>query len=393
MSLSQNFYINKRKIFGESLESNSRAIVYSGREISMSADANYPFYTNNNFYYLTGITEPEVLLLFIKDKQGVVTEKLFIEEADLENEKWVGKKITKKEAKHFSGIEEVHYVKALSKEMLIQEKFPILYFDFKVPKHQSFKIKDEELKLFFNKCELKDLDPIFSKMRLIKTAEEIKAIKKANVITKKAFSEMMKALRPGIYEYELAAIFECSVKKQGAQGLAFETIAASGKNATILHYVTNQSKTKSGELILFDLGARLDGYSGDISRTVAVNGEMTLTQEKAWNIVNTVQKELIKAYKPGASLTELQILTKTLLLEKCTGAGFVPRDGDISHFYYHGIGHPLGLDTHDLRPEGDLVLLPGMVVTVEPGLYMKELNIGIRIEDDVVITEKGCKVL
>ncbi|KNZ42897.1 aminopeptidase P N-terminal domain-containing protein [Acetobacterium bakii] len=393
MALSQAFYINNRIKLGETLDNNSMAIIYSGREIAMSADANYPFFTNNNFYYLTGITEPEVVLVMIKNSQGIITEKLFIEEADLEKEKWVGKKINMAEAMLLSGINEIHYSKKMSKEIGPLEMLETVYFDFKVPQHQSFKTDDEALKVFLRKSELKDLDPIFSKMRIIKTSEEVGMIKKASTITKKAFEEVALALKPGLYEYELAAYFEYLVKKEGADGLAFETIAATGENATILHYVSNQSKTKSGELILFDLGARFNGYCGDISRTLAVDGVMSPTQEKAFNIVAVVQKELIKAYKPGAVMKELQELTKTLFLEKCSESGFLPKDNDISEFYYHGIGHPLGLDTHDLRPEGDLVLLPGMVMTVEPGLYMKALGFGIRIEDDVVITSAGCDVL
>ena len=393
MALSQKFYINNRMKLGETLDNNSMAIVYSGREIAMSADANYPFFTNNNFYYLTGITEPEVVLVMTKNSQGLITEKLFIEEADLVKEKWVGIKINMSEAMLLSGIKEIHYRKNLSNEIKPMEKNTTVYFDFKVPKHQSFKTDDEALKVVFKRSALKDLDPIFSKMRIIKTPEEVGMIKKASAITKKAFGEVARSLKPGLYEYELAAYFEYLVKKEGADGLAFETIAASGKNATILHYVSNQSKTKPGELILFDFGARVNGYCGDISRTLAVDGIMSPTQEKAWNIVEAVQKELIEAYKPGAVMKELQELTKTLFLEKCSASGFLPKDNDISEYYYHGIGHPLGLDTHDLRPEGELVLLPGMVMTVEPGLYMKELGFGIRIEDDVVITSEGCDVL
>lgn len=393
MALSQAFYINNRIKLGETLDNNSMAIVYSGREIVMSADANYPFFTNNNFYYLTGITEPEVILVMTKNNQGLIAEKLFIEEADLEKEKWVGKKINMAEAMLLSGINEIHYCNMMPTEVGPLEKFDAVYFDFKVPKHQSFKTDDEGLKVFLRKSELKDLDPIFSKMRIIKTPEEVEMIKRASTITKKAFGEVALALKPGLYEYELAAYFEYLVKKEGADGLAFETIAATGENATILHYVSNQSKTKSGELILFDLGARFNGYCGDISRTLAVDGVMSPTQEKAWDIVEAVQKELIKAYKPGAVMKELQELTKTLFSEKCSESGFLPKNNNISEFYYHGIGHPLGLDTHDLRPEGDLVLLPGMVMTVEPGLYMKELGFGIRIEDDVIITSEGCDVL
>lgn len=393
MTLSQQFYINNRKKLAEQLENDSLAIVFSGREIAMTEDANYPFFANNNFYYLTGIREPELLLLLVKNGQGEVSQLLFVAEADPLKEKWVGKKIGQDLAAATSGIEMVYYLKDLPKMVGRLAMVKTLYFDFKTPKHQSFKTEDADLKNIIKQAELKDLHPIMAGLRVIKTTEEITAITKANHVTKAGIAEITKLIKPGIFEYELAAFFEYFVKKAGTEGLAFETIVASGANATVLHYVSNRCALKSGDLVLFDLGARVDGYCGDISRTVAVNGEMTALQEKLYGIVEAVQKQMFTAYKPGAVMKDLQNLTKELFLENCCSAGFIPKNNDITEFYYHGIGHPLGLDTHDLRPAGDLVLAPGMVMTVEPGLYLEKQGIGIRIEDDVVITDCGCTVL
>ncbi len=393
MALSQNFYIENRKKLAKQLKNNSLAILFSGREIAMTEDANYPFFANNNFYYLTGIREPEVVLVAIKDHHGDLSWQLFIEEADPLKEKWVGKKITCEAAKAVSGIDEVFYIKELPRVIGLKSSSQILYFDFKSPQHQSFKTEDEGLKKTLKQCEIRDLHPILAAMRLIKTPEEISAITRANAITRQGIEEMQVLIKPGTYEYELAAFFEYFVKKQGSEGVAFETIVAAGKNATVLHYVSNRCALKAGELVLLDLGARVEGYCGDISRTFAVNGEMTMDQEKLYGIVNAVQQEMFTAYRPGAVLKELQNLTKELFLEKCCLAGFVPENNDITEFYYHGIGHPLGLDTHDVRPAGDLILAPGMVMTVEPGLYLEKRGLGIRIEDDVVITDCGCDVL
>nr|WP_320025112.1 aminopeptidase P N-terminal domain-containing protein [uncultured Acetobacterium sp.] len=393
MSLSQAFYINNREKLGNQLAINSLAIIFSGRQIEMTEDANYPFFANNNFYYLTGIREPNVVLVLSKNDEGVVSQQFFIEEADPVKEKWVGKKISIDEAKKVSGIEAVYYIKELPKEAERLPAVKTLYFDFKCPKHQSFKTEDEGLKSIIKQCELKDLHPILANMRLIKTPEEVSAIRKANLVTKTGLEAMKPLIKPGVYEYELAAFFEYFTKKSGTEGLAFETIVASGQNATVLHYVSNQCSLKSGDLVLFDLGARVEGYCGDISRTLPVTGEMTLQQEKLYKIVESVQQEMFLEYKPGVMMKELQNKTKELFLEKCSSAGFIPENNDITEFYYHGIGHSLGLDTHDVRPEGDLILAPGMVMTVEPGLYLEKLGIGIRIEDDVVITDHGCEVL
>jgi Xaa-Pro aminopeptidase len=393
MALSQHFYQQNRKKLADRLANNSLTILFSGREIEMTADASYPFFANNNFYYLTGIRAPEVVLVIIKNHHNDCAYQLFIESADPLKEKWVGKKINRDLAKAVSGIDEVYYVKDLPKEIARAAAVQTVYFDFKTPKHQSFKTTDEGLKKILKQSELKDLHPILAGLRLIKSAEEMRAIAKANAVTKKGIEEMKAFIKSGTYEYELAAFFEYYVKKEGTEGLAFETIVASGQNATVLHYVSNHCQLKSGDLVLFDLGARVDGYCGDVSRTFPVSGEMSRQQEKLYEIVEAVQKELIVAYKPGAVMKDLQQLTKELFLEKCCRAGFVPENNDITEFYYHGIGHPLGLDTHDLRPEGDLILAPGMVMTVEPGLYLEKLGIGIRIEDDVVITDGGCTVL
>jgi|LGOV01.1.fsa_nt_gb Xaa-Pro aminopeptidase len=393
MGLSQEFYKKNRQKIGKFLENSSLAIVFSGREMLMSADANYTFFTNNNFYYLTGILEPEVVLIVAKNDQGILSEKLFVPEIDLEQEKWVGKKINQNDAKKASGIEEIYTINEMPKFMKLYKDVNTFYFDSKVSSYQSFKTQDDQLKKIINKSDLKDLHPIFAKMRVIKTPEEIEMIRKANAITKKAFRKMSMAIKPGVYEFELAALFEYYIKIQGAEGLAFESIVAAGENATTLHYVSKKSKIQEKELILFDIGARLNGYCGDVSRTIGVNDNLTRDQEKALEIVRSVQEELIKAYKPKVLMSELQELTRQLLLERCKKAGFKPKNNDISNFYCHGIGHSLGLDTHDIRPQGDLELKPGMVMTVEPGIYMEEYGIGIRIEDDLVITASGCDVL
>ena len=393
MALQQSFHVENRKRVGEKLADNSIAILFSGREIEKSLDEHYPFFASNNFYYLTGIREPEVVLVMSKDTAGQVSETLYIEAPDPVKEKWVGKKIDKDQAKAVSGIAAIEYSRELPKTLGAGAAFNRLYFDFSVPKHQSFKTSDKQVQKILKQCELSDLNPILAEMRVIKTPEEIELIKKANALTKESFRNLKAQIRPGIYEFELAALFEYYLKKNGADGLAFESIVAAGKNATTLHYVSNRSKLKAGELILFDLGARVNGYCGDISRTLAVDGEMTYIQEKIYRIVEFVQKEMFLAYRPGAVMKELQNLTKQLFFEKCCDAGIMPDNRDITEFYYHGIGHSLGLDTHDLRPAGDLILKPGMVLTVEPGLYLGKLGIGIRIEDDVVITDNGCEVL
>ena len=373
MPLSQNFYRQTRRELGEKLEMESLAIIYSGRAVQQSLDADYPFYTDNNFYYLTGIEEPNVTLLMEKDANGEVTERLFIDEPDPFKEKWVGAKISIEEAQALSGIEEVRYNSDLEPCVLQETRFDNLYFDFTMPRHQSFATSDPQVKLLFADMEIQNLQPYL-------TAIEI---------TAKGIDAILENLKPDMKEYQIQAVFEYTINMLGAQGVSFQTIAASGKSATVLHYIKNQATMKGSDMVLLDLGARYKGYCGDISRTFPVSGKYTDEQAMVYSMVLEAQRELIQMYQPGAKMLDIQQATKDIFLEKCLKNNIVPKDKDINEFYYHGIGHSLGLDTHDTNDKREYILEPGMVITCEPGLYIAEMGMGVRIEDDILITENG----
>ena len=204
----------------------------------------------------------------------------------------------------------------------------------------------------------------------------------------------MKNSKAGIKEYELESYFDFVCKKNGVKDLAFKTIAAAGKNATVLHYVTNDSELKDGDLILFDLGAQYKYYNGDISRTFPVNGKFTDRQKEVYNAVLRVNEKVIEEMKPGVSFLELNKKAKEWIAEECISLGLMTSKEDVSKYYYHSIGHSLGMDTHDIEPENrDVIFETGMIYTVEPGIYIEEEGIGIRIEDDVLITDNGYEVL
>ena len=391
MPLSQKFYIGNRQRLAADLKPESLAIIYSGREIQQSLDANYPFYTDNNFYYLTGIEEANVTLVIVKDGNGEVTEQLFIDEPDPLKEKWVGAKILPDAAQKISGVADIRFNGELEAFLLKVKDQGVrtLCFDFTMPKHQSFGTTDPKVKAFFETLEIFDLQPILTKMRLIKQDEEIEALRQAIALTHKGIEAIMKHIRPGMKEYQAQAVFEYTIKDLGAQGVSFQTIAASGANATVLHYIKNQHTIQDHTMVLFDLGARLHGYCGDISRTIPANGRYEGNEATVYSIVLEAQKELITMYKPGAKMKDIQERTREIFLEKCLENNIVPKNNDISEFYYHGIGHSLGLDTHDTNDKRDYVLEPGMVITCEPGLYVAPLGIGVRIEDDILVTENG----
>ena len=204
----------------------------------------------------------------------------------------------------------------------------------------------------------------------------------------------MKNCKVGMKEYEVEAYFDFVCKSNGVKDFAFKTIAAAGKNATILHYVDNNSDIKDGDLILFDLGAQYNYYNGDISRTFPVNGRFSNRQKEVYNAVLRVNEKVINEIRPGVRFLDLNKKAKEWIAEECINLGLIKDREDVSNYYWHSIGHSLGLDTHDIEGNNrDVILQEGMVWTVEPGIYIEEEGIGIRIEDDVVVTSQGVEVL
>ena len=211
-------------------------------------------------------------------------------------------------------------------------------------------------------------------------------------ITGKALEKVMNELKPGMKEYQAQAQFEYMVHHLGAEGPSFTTIAGSGKNGCMLHYETNRDTCQDGSLLLLDLGVRLDGYCSDITRTYPVNGKFTDRQRSVYEIVLKANQEVAAQAKPGMTTRELNEICKKVLAAGCMELGLIEKDEDIGKYYMHGVSHHLGIDVHDVTVEGSK-LESGSVITDEPGLYIDEWEIGIRIEDDLLITEDGCRVL
>ena len=211
-------------------------------------------------------------------------------------------------------------------------------------------------------------------------------------ITNQSLQHVMKTLKPGMKEYQAQANYEYMVHYLGAEGVSFPTIAGSGKNGCMLHYETNRDTCQDGSLLLMDLGVRYQGYCSDITRTYPVNGKFSHRQRKVYEIVLKANQEVAAQAKPGMTTRDLNDICKKILAEGCMELGLIEKEEDIGKYYMHGVSHHLGIDVHDVTVEG-VKLAPGSVITDEPGLYIDEWEIGIRIEDDLLITEDGCKVL
>ena len=399
MVLRKDFYIRNRDRLYEKLENDSLLVLFAGKAPQKSADEAYQFVPNRNFYYLTGIDEPNIILLVHKTNK-TIEEYLFIEKSDPVLEKWIGKSITKEKAEEISGISHIQFneqFESLLSRILFTNSLTNVYLDLErreldlvTTKAQQFASKIQANYPFL---QIKNVYPDICELRVYKTNEEIAEMKKAIAITYEGIKYLMSHAKSGMKEYQLEAYFDFILKSEGVKQYAFNTIVASGKNGTVLHYEKNDATVEEGSLVLLDLGAQYNYYNADISYTFPVNGKFTEKQKSFYNIVLKALRDTTELIKPGVPFAKLNEHTKRVLAEECIKVGLIKEESEIGNYYYHSVSHFLGLDTHDVGNYKDLILQPGMVLTVEPGLYIAEEGIGIRIEDDVVVTEEGHEVL
>jgi len=388
-------FTNNRKNLWDRLEENSVTLMFAGEAPYKSADETYTFTPNRNFYYLTGIDREKMILMLVKTN-AKVEETLFIQKNDPLMARWVGEKMSEEEAKQISGIGNIKFVEELEEtfgSILDKSKIDNLCLDLE---RQEFHISMATSQRFakgamerYPYLRIKNIYHEIANLRIVKSEEEIGLISKAIDITSRGIKALMENSRVGMKEYELEAYFNFILKSEGVTDYAFNTIAASGKNATILHYDKNNSELEDGKLILFDLGAQYKYYNADISRTFPVNGKFTERQKQVYNVVLRAQEAVTKIARPGILFSVLNETAKMVLTEGCIELGLIKEASELPKYYFHGVSHYLGLDTHDVGNR-NIELKPGMVVTNEPGLYIEEENIGIRIEDDLLITENGC---
>ncbi len=393
-----NYRERREKVYSQ-MEDKSILVLYSGEALHISADAYQHFEANRQFFYLTGIRRENMALII--DKCGEkLEETLFIEPIDPSVERWVGKKMTKEEAKEVSGVENVTVIDNLTSTLdrILTRKLPQkVYFD--TYRHQKSDLPDynvvkaQEFAKDYPGTAVGNIYPVVAALRMVKDAEEVEVTKEAVKVTEEALTHVLKTLKPGMMEYQVQAEFEYKVKSLGADGMAFPTIAGSGLNGTMLHYETNHEVCKEDTLILLDLGARVKGYNADITRTYPVSGKFTERQKQFYNIVLKANRSVAAMAKPGVTLKELNDHCKSVLAEGLIELGLIEKEEEVGKYYMHGVSHHLGIDVHDVTVPQKAKLEAGMIITDEPGLYIDEEEIGIRVEDDLLITEDGCVVL
>ncbi len=389
---------NRNKVFKRMLD-NSVLILFAGHAPYKRGDEKYEFSPDRNFYYVTGIDRENQIIMFLKT-ESARSATLYIERDNGYLAKWVGANMTEDEARLESGIEEISYLDKFYGDLsdtVFKNNIKHIYIDLEnrewdAAESESLKFANEFRKKY-PAVDMIDAYTFFADLRMIKEPYELDLMRKAVKITTDGLEAMMKNARPGMYEYELEAYFDFVLTKNGVTDKAFKTIVASGERGTILHYSKNNCMTKDGDLVLVDCGAQYGWYCGDITRTFPVNGKYTPLQKQIYDIVLEGQRRVIETIRPGVKFSRLNETLKEFYFEELKNLGLVSSPEEVSKYYFHGVSHYLGAETHDIGRYGDRTLVPGMVLTVEPGLYIEEYGIGIRTEDDALVTENGCELL
>ena len=398
-------FVKNRQRFSKQLKPNSVAVLNSNDFMPTSADGYHPFIQQTDLFYLSGIDQEETVLVIYPDapekKHKAI---LFIKKTNEQIATWEGQKLSKETAQDISGIKTVHWTSELDgilRPLIIQSENIYLNTNEHLRAAVTVETRDtrflESCRQAFPLHHYERLAPIMHDLRAVKSPLEIELIKAACSITAKAFRRLLGFIRPGVWEYEVEAEIVYEFMRNRSSGPAFETIVASGTDACTLHYVKNDKQCHQGDLVLIDFGAEYANYAADVTRTVPVNGKFSKRQKEVYNAVLKIQKAAIQMLKPGNALEAYQEKVVQLMEAELIRLGVLkkadikkqPADSPLyKKFFPHGASHHLGLDVHDY---GDKYrkFEPGMVFTCEPGIYIRDESIGVRIENDILITPKG----
>ena len=387
----------------------SIAIFVSNDEFPSNGDAIYTFKQNSDLYWLTGIVQEDTMLVLFPDHPDPkYREVLVLVRPNELKEKWDGKRLRANEGKNISGIDTIIWLD--TSDALIQVWIHLaknIYLDTNENDRKSSLLQTREYRYVEETRKRYPLHQYFraatilKELRAVKTPEEVEVIQHAIDITANAFKRVMKFLRPGVFEYEVEAEIQHSFLSQRATGPAYGSILASGENACTLHYISNNAECRDGDLMLMDFGADYGGYNADLTRTIPVNGKFSKRQKQVYNACLHLHQFAKSLLKPGITINAYHILVgkeadivfqKIGLLSKSDVKNSSPENPAYWKYLYHGISHHLGIDVHDLGSRTE-PLRAGMVLTIEPGIYIQEEKMGVRIENNVWLTKNGNKDL
>jgi Xaa-Pro aminopeptidase len=366
-----------------------------------SIEGDYPqdsdYRESNDFFYLTGLEVPGAFLVLSARKSGPDQTFLYIPARDTLSEKWTGPQLGTGEAARLSGIGEVRPMTRAAGEigeLAMGSSSPARRGALYLPERQagsSELLQDLRLRWAAEKRPrpIRNLDPELAALRLVKDEDELSRLRRAIAITAEGLKASMQSVRPGMWEYQLEATIEYSFRSQGAERVGFPSIVASGPNSVVLHYDKNRRQLEAGDLVVEDVGAEFGYYSADLTRTIPVSGHFSPRQRALYELVRQTQQAAIDSVRPGITLAALNRIAREYMRDH---SGDLCGPGSCVPFFIHGLSHWLGMDVHDVGMFSAR-LESGMVLTVEPGIYLPEEKLGIRIEDDVLVTAGGAEVL
>lgn len=408
-------FLRRRQALLAQMAPASAALIFAAPEVTRSADSEYPYRQSSDFWYFTGFNEPQAVLVLIKSDDTHNHSVLFNRLRDKTAEIWFGRRLGQEAAPEKLGVD-----RALAFSEINEQLYQLLNgLDVVYHAQGEYAWADEIVFAALDKLRksarqnliapatMTDWRPIVHEMRLFKSAEEIEVMRRAGEITALAHTRAMQVCRPGMFEYQLEGEILHEFSRHGARFPSYNTIVGSGENACILHYTENESEMRDGDLVLIDAGCEYKGYAGDITRTFPVNGKFTPAQRAIYDIVLESLETALQRFRPGVSIQDVTADVVRIMITGLVKLGILKGEidqliADNAHrpFFMHGLSHWLGLDVHDVGVYGadrSRVLEPGMVITVEPGLYIapdadvpeEYRGIGVRIEDDILITEDG----
>ena len=413
--MTQQEYLRRRQALLANMQPGSAALIFAAPEATRSNDSEYPYRQSSDFWYFTGFNEPEAVLVLIKSDDTHNHSVLFNRVRDLTAEIWFGRRLGQDAAPEKLGVE-----RALAFSEIDEQLYQLLNgLDMVYHAQGEYKYADELVFTALDKlrkgsrqnlsapASITDWRPLVHEMRLFKSPEELDVMRRAGEISALAHTRAMEKCRPGMFEYQLEGEILHEFNRHGARFPSYNTIVGGGENGCILHYTENESELRDGDLVLIDAGCEYRGYAGDITRTFPVNGQFSPAQRAVYDIVLESLETALTLFRPGTSIQEVTGSVIRIMVNGLVKLGILKGDveeliADNAHraFFMHGLSHWLGLDVHDVGGYGadrSRTLESGMVLTVEPGLYIapdadvpaEYRGIGIRIEDDIVITESG----
>ena len=415
-------YRERRERFMKEVGTEAMAIFFSAAEKNRNGDDDYPYRQDDNFYYLTGCNEPNALLIMIpkgiglrneqdSSKIDTVREILFVQPRDARSESWTGRRFGPEGAVTLLGVQKAYTNQMLKKilpSVVWSGGIRSVYVS-ALPEAageltellQPVREYLERMKSGNSTVEILDPAPIVRKYRAIKSPEEILLMRKAAHISAVAHKQAMMSCKPGMTEYGIQAVYEYVFRRLGSEYNAYSCIVGAAENSVILHYESNRRPIDDGDIVLADCGAEYHNYASDVTRTFPANGKFSDSQRKIYQLVLDAQNSCISMMKPGTAWKDVSGRADSVLLEGLFALGIVKEKNhrELRRFFPHGLGHAVGLDVHDVNAD---VMMAGIIYTIEPGIYIPEnsqgvdpkfFNIGVRIEDDILITPEGHTIL